>query len=133
LKIQTEYDQLLLGLLNRLEHILSFADIVADKIVADKIVCEEMDPLEEIIPRMYEVMHKVAKVSCDHVKYGSPSSDDFGTIEEADKQLTRVAGDFDRAVNVEALRQIKETGKHSFSHSLDGSFATVPCRAAPFI
>jgi len=71
--VQNEYDQIPLGLLDQLKRILPFADIVADKIVtdkivADKIVCEEMD-LEDIIPRMYEVMHKVANVSCDYVKY----------------------------------------------------------------
>ena len=54
---------------------MSFADIVADKIVADKIVCEEMELLEEVIPRMYEVMHKVAKFSCDYIKDGRSSPD----------------------------------------------------------
>ena len=33
-------------------------------------------------------------------------------IEEMDKELTKVIWDFDRAVNVEALRRAKETGKH---------------------
>jgi hypothetical protein len=33
-------------------------------------------------------------------------------IEEMDKELTGVIEDFDRAVNVEALRQIRETRKH---------------------
>jgi len=36
-----------------------------------------------------------------------------GKIEEMDSELTKVIEDFDRAVNVEALRLIKETGKHS--------------------
>jgi hypothetical protein len=35
-----------------------------------------------------------------------------GTIEEMEKDLTKVIEDFDRAVNVEALRRIKETGEH---------------------
>ena len=34
-------------------------------------------------------------------------------IEEMDRELTNVIEDFDRAVNVEALRIAKETGKHS--------------------
>ena len=34
-------------------------------------------------------------------------------IEEMDKELSKVIDDFDRAVNVEALRLAKETGKHS--------------------
>jgi hypothetical protein len=36
------------------------------------------------------------------------------TIEEMDSELTKVIEDFDRAVNIEALRLIKETGKHSY-------------------
>ena len=46
--------------------------------MADNLVCEETDLLEEIIPRMYEVVHKVAKLSCDYVKYGRLSLDGFG-------------------------------------------------------
>jgi len=37
------------------------------------------------------------------------------TIEEMDRELTKVIEDFDRAVNVEALRLAKVTGKHSLS------------------
>ena len=140
-----------LGLLDQLKRILAFADIVADKIVADKIVCEEVDLLEEVIPKMYEVMHKVAEVSCDYVKHvrwsakairvwrvlmaaartvgGSAYQE---TIEEMDRELRSVIKDFDRALNVEALRRTKETGEHSFSQYLDESFSTVPRRAAPF-
>jgi len=54
------------------------------------------------------------------------------TIKEIESELTRVVDDFDRAVDVEALRRTKETGEHSFSPILDGSFSTVPCRAASF-
>ena len=35
------------------------------------------------------------------------------TIEEMDGELTKVIEDFERAVNVEALRLAKETGRHS--------------------
>ena len=34
-----------------------------------------------------------------------------GTIEEMERDLTKVIEDFDRAVNIEALRRIKETGE----------------------
>jgi hypothetical protein len=34
-------------------------------------------------------------------------------IEEMSKELTKVIEDFDRAVNVEALRLAKESSKHS--------------------
>ena len=41
--------------------------------VADEIVCEETDVLEKIIPQMFEVMHRVAKFSCDYVRHGRGS------------------------------------------------------------
>jgi len=43
------------------------------------------------------------------------------TIEEMDRELTKVIEDFDRAVDVEALRLAKRSSKHSFS----------PCGNAP--
>ena len=53
------------GLLDRLQRILPLANMVADEIV-----CEETDILEKIIPRMFEVMHRVAKISCNYVRHG---------------------------------------------------------------
>ena len=78
MKVQDEHDRIPFGLLDQLERILPFTDIVADKIVVDKLVCEETDLLEEIIPRMYEVVYKVAKLSCDYIKHGRLSLDGFG-------------------------------------------------------
>ena len=40
------------------------------KKVADEIVSEETEILKELIPRMFEVMYRVAKLSCDYVKRG---------------------------------------------------------------
>ena len=40
------------------------------KKVADEIVSEETDILEELIPRMFKVMHRAARLSCDYVKRG---------------------------------------------------------------
>ena len=37
-----------------------------------------------------------------------------GTIEELERDLTKVIEDFDRAVNVEPLRRVKETDEHLF-------------------
>ena len=37
-----------------------------------------------------------------------------GAIEEIERDLTRVIDDFERAVDVEALRPIRETGEHLF-------------------
>ena len=119
-----------LDLLDRLERILLFADKVADEIVY-----EETEILEKTIPRMFGVMQKVAKYSCDYVKrrrFGRR----FGflnlqmlmiaertlrglahpeKIEEMGRELTMVIEDFDRAVNVEALRLAKETSRHSLA------------------
>ena len=41
------------------------------------------------------------------------------TIGEMDKELTKVIEDFDRAVNIEALRSAKETGTHLLSQYND--------------
>ena len=65
LKEQNKIDRIPLGLLARLKRVLPFADIVAEEIV-----CEETDLLEKVVPQMYDVMHRVAKVSCDYVKLG---------------------------------------------------------------
>ena len=37
-----------------------------------------------------------------------------GAIEEIERDLTKVIEDFERAVDVEALQHIKETGEHLF-------------------
>jgi len=65
LKEQTKYDQMPSGLCDRLRRILPLA-----KKVADEIVSEETEILQELVPRMFEVMHKVARSSCDYVKHG---------------------------------------------------------------
>ena len=41
-------------------------------------------------------------------------------IEETDRELNLVIDDFDRAVNVEALRLANETSKLSISQSVEG-------------
>ena len=50
-------------------------------------------------------------------------------IEEMDRDLTKVIEDFDRAINVEALRLVKETGKRTPAESGEGSCSEVSCRA----
>jgi len=82
---------------------------------------------------MFEVMQRVAEYSCDYVRRGrfgrqSPvwvmqllmiTERTLGglvrpeKIEEMDEELTKVIEDFDRAVNVEALRVAKETSKQT--------------------
>ena len=61
-----------LGLFDRLQRIMPLAKKVADEIVSD-----ETEILKEFIPRMYEVMHKVAKSSCEYVRHGMWSSPRF--------------------------------------------------------
>ena len=53
------------GFLDRLKRILLFAHKVADEIVD-----EETEILEKTIPRMFDVMQKVANFSCTYVKRG---------------------------------------------------------------
>jgi hypothetical protein len=63
-----QYDQMPSGLCDRLQRILPLA-----KKVADEIVSEETEILKELVPRMFGVMHRVAKFSCDYVKRGKSS------------------------------------------------------------
>ena len=126
MKEQNKYDQMPSDRCDRLQRILPLA-----KKVADEIVSEETEILKELIPRMFEVMHRVAKFSCDYVKRGtwSPSGTEqvptlvartgarpgyLEMIEEMNKDLTKVIEDFDRAVNVEALHLASDTSKHQF-------------------
>ena len=53
------------GLCQRVQRILPLV-----KQVADGIVSEETKFLRDLIPRMFEVVHKVAKLSCEYVKRG---------------------------------------------------------------
>ena len=69
MKEQNKYDQVLSSLCDRVQRILPLA-----KQVADENVSEETEILKELIPRMFEVMYRVAKLSCDYVKRGRWSS-----------------------------------------------------------
>ena len=137
LKERNKYDQIPSALLDRLQRISLFADKVADEIV-----CKETEILEKTIPRMFEVMQMVARVSCDYVKCDKRhglnlgNTDNFSArtiggpvrpeaIEEMERELTKVIEDFDRAVNVEALRLAKETGKQALSQFGENSFSVV--------
>ena len=68
MKQRNKYDQIPSVLLDRLKHILVFADKTVDEIVG-----EETEILEKIIPRMFKVVQMVAIFSCDYVKRGKPS------------------------------------------------------------
>ena len=60
------------GLCDCVQRILPLAEKVADEIIS-----KDTDVLKELILRMFGVMHKVAKLSCDYVKRGRWSSPGF--------------------------------------------------------
>jgi hypothetical protein len=120
---------MLSGLFNRLQRVVPFATRVVDEIVY-----EETKILKELMPRMYEVMYNVAKMSCDYVKRGRWSSCRFRfdkslmisartisgpaypeMIEKMDTELSEMIEDFDRAMNVESFLLSNETSKLLFS------------------
>jgi hypothetical protein len=148
MKEQNKYDQMPSSLLDRLQRVLPMADKVADEVVS-----EETEILDKIMPRMFEVMQKIAQFLCDYVKRGRFStlslswipqmlmiaertgdaliySKDKEIIEAMDGELANVIEDFTRAVNVEALRLAKRSGKHSLSQYSASPFSVVSCRAS---
>lgn len=62
-----------LNLLEQVQRILFFADKVVGEIAIG-----ETDLLEKIIPRMFELMQKVARISCGYIKHGKWSCSGFG-------------------------------------------------------
>ena len=117
---------MLSGLLDRLRRILPLA-----KKAADEIFCDETDILEIILPRTFDVMHRVAEFLCDYVRRGRHS---FYSglayrekIEEMDTKLTEVNEDLGRAMD--ALRFAKETGKHLLPQPGNITFSAVSSRA----
>ena len=65
LREQNRYDQIPLSLFEQLQRVLPLANSVAHEII-----CEETELLDEIIPRMFKVMERVAEYSCDYVRRG---------------------------------------------------------------
>ena len=54
------------------------------------------------------------------------------SVEDMEKELTKVIGDFDRAVDVEALCLAKKSGKRLLSQSGNNSFSVISCRAKAY-
>ena len=97
LKEQNKYDQLPSSLLDRLHRILPLADKVADDIVS-----EEAEILDKIMPRMFEVMQKIAKFLCSFVKRGrlSRRSSFLYSVNADDRRENRGCADlFERQRN----------------------------------
>jgi len=65
LEKQNKCDQVPACLLDTLQNILPLANKVAYEIV-----CEETEIVEKGIPRLFEVMIRVARFSCDYVRRG---------------------------------------------------------------
>src|SRR5258706_15295775 len=147
MKEQNECDQMPASLLDQLQRILPLADKVADEIV-----CEETEILQKIMPRMFEVLQKIADFLCDYVQRGPLSrrslfwipqmlmivertgsalfsSKDKDSMKEMDEELANVIKDFQNAVNVEALRLARKLGRHSLSQCSLRPFSVVLCRA----
>ena len=150
MKEQNKYDEMPSSLLDRLKRVLPLADKVADEVVS-----EETEILEKIMPRMFEAMQKISIFLCDYVKRGRFSrralfwipqmlmlmiaertgdaliySKDKEIFDEMDRELADVIEDFLRAVNVEALRLAKKSGKHSLPQYSMGPFSLALCRAS---
>ena len=147
MKEQNKYDEMPSSLLDRLQRVLPLADKVADEVVS-----EETDILDKIMPRMFEAMQKISIFLCDYVKRGRFSrrslfwitqmlmiaertgdaliySKDKERFEEIDRELANVIEDFLRAVNVEALRLAKRSGKRSLSQYSADPFSVALRRA----
>ena len=103
MKEQNKYDQMPSSLLDQLQRILPLADKVADDIV-----CEETEILEKIMPRIFEVMQKVANFLCDYVKRGHLSRR-FSFLDSAnadDRRESRRCSHF-----IEGQRQYERNGR----------------------
>ncbi len=147
MKEQNTYDQMPSSLLDQLQSILPLANTVADEIV-----CEETDILEKIMPQMFEVMQKIAKILCDYVKRGHLSrrslfwipqmlmiaertgvalfsSKDKDSMKEMDEELAKIIKHFQNAVAVEDLRLTRKIGRRSLSQYSVRPFSVALCRA----
>ena len=65
MKEQRQYDQIILILLHRLQHIVPVADDLGDEIVS-----KETEVLDKIRQQMFEAIQKIANFVCDYVKRG---------------------------------------------------------------
>src|SRR5258708_29399804 len=73
-------------------------------------------------------MLMIAERTIDGLIYSA----DKEAIEEMDGELTKRIEDFMRAVDVEALRLAKKSGKHLLPQSIHSKFSVVSCRARAF-
>jgi len=138
---QNKYDRMPSSLLDQLQRVSPLAEKVADEIVSN-----ETEILDKIIPRMFKVMQEIAKFLCGYVKRGRFSrlslfwipqmlmiaeragdaliySKDKEMMEKMGEELANVIKDFLSAVDVEALRLVKEIGKQTLSQYCVGPFS----------
>jgi hypothetical protein len=148
-QLSTEQLKMPSSLLDRLQRVSS----LAEKDVCE-IVTEETEILDKIMPRMFEVMQRIAIFLSDYAKRGSFSrlslcwnpqmlmiaertgnglldSKEMEMMEEMDGELATVIEDFLRAVDadVEALRLAKRIGRLTLSQYRLSPFSVALCRA----
>jgi hypothetical protein len=82
-----KYDKTPSVISDRLQCILPFANKVVDEIV-----CEETDLVEKVIPRMFEVMQRVASFSCGYVKHSRVVMFDLTNVDNPPCQRERSVG-----------------------------------------
>jgi hypothetical protein len=141
-QLSTEQLKMPSSLLDRLQRVSS----LAEKDVCE-IVTEETEILDKIMPRMFEVMQRIAIFLSDYAKRGSFSrlslcwnpqmlmiaertgnglldSKEMEMMEEMDGELATVIEDFLRAVEIEATR----IGKHTLPQYRLRPFSVALCR-----
>ncbi len=149
MKEQNKDDQMPSSLLDQLQRILPLVDKDPEEIVV-----EETEILDTIVPRMFEVIQKIAKFLCDYVKRGYFSrrslfwipkmlmiaertgvalfsSKDKDSMKEMDEELAIVIKDFLNALNAKALHRARRLGRHSLSQYSVCPYSIALCRAQP--
>ncbi|KAG8792126.1 hypothetical protein FRC16_000151, partial [Serendipita sp. 398] len=110
LKQQKDRDQMVSDLTRHLKRILPFAKEALKEAVEDN-----ADVLRKAIGRLYVLTMDVAEFSCDYVKRNRfkrlakaiISSQDQGKISDLTSGFSVLVEDFDRAVNVETLKAVR--------------------------
>jgi hypothetical protein len=147
-KKQNIPDQMPSSLLDHLQRVLPLADKATNEIVS-----EETEILDKIIPRMFEVMQKIARFLCEYVKHGRFSrlslfwipqmlmiaertgdaliySKDKEMMGNMSEELANAIEAFLRAVEVGTLRLAKRIGKHTSSQYRVSRISVALCSAS---
>lgn len=117
LKEQQKYDGMLSDLADQIERILPFA-----KQAPEEIVYDDTELLEGAIGKLYNLIMNMAEFICDYVRRRPAkratksfvSREDRERIKGLQEDFNKLKGDFDRAVDIEALRtaRMSEESRH---------------------